>query len=101
MFTIANAVNVDKVLKCEWFVECFYDEHCGTGTSAKTVTLGVTKNELEEALGAQINSIVSDLSHFRDSYDVVQFGQNLVDLGTDLLAVRALDDNTNIIFWGN
>jgi hypothetical protein len=101
MFTIANAVNADKVLKCDWFTECFYDEHCGIVDRAKTITLGVTKSELEAAIVTQINSIVSDLSHFRDSYDVVQFGRNLVDLGEDLATVRALDANTNIIFWGN
>lgn len=110
MFTIANARNADKVLKCSWFIECFYDENLSDLDRVDANrALVVSPEELGKALIDQIRNVASDVEAYLINYtqeskyadDLAIAGQSIMDLAADLASVQCLDADVNIIFWGN
>jgi len=102
MFTIANARNADKVLKCSWFIECFYDENLSDLDRVDANrALVVSPEELGKALIDQIRNVASDVEESKYADDLAIAGQSIMDLAADLASVQCLDADVNIIFWGN
>ncbi len=103
MFNIGNARNAGNILKCDWFIEMFYDEHVGEydETRNSMPAMVATAEEVATGLTSMLRGMAEEARTLRLAEDYVRHGQNTTDLARDLVEVQSLDPLTNIIFFGS